>query len=213
MQDDELRPAYWRRQPQVVPAAVTAHLPYQPAPAVHLVLLGVPVRAVAGLCLVLTLLLLANLMSSRLGRDMRLVREDETAAGLSGVNVVGTRVLAFTVSAACAGLAGGLFAYVNGLASPGSFPLSLSLALLTAAVLGGLGSLAGALYGAVLVTLLPVWLADAAQSAHLPQTVYANLPLVAYGVVLIAVITLFPAGLHGALRRLLHRLVHPKEAR
>ena len=89
---------------------------------------------------------------------------------------------------------------VNYLASPGAFNLTLSLSLLTAAVLGGLGSLAGAVYGAVLVTLLPTWSNNLAQSAQLPQAIYANVPLVLYGIVLILVITLFPGGIQSGVR-------------
>jgi branched-chain amino acid transport system permease protein len=157
---------------------------------------------VAGLCLVITLFFLSNLVSSRFGRDMRLIREDEDAAALSGVRVARTQVLAFTVSAACAGLGGALLAWVNTLAAPGAFPLTLSLSLLTAAVLGGLGSLAGAVYGSVIVTLLPLWSTDLAQSAHLSSNVYANIPLVVYGVVLFVVVVLFPGGLQAGLIRL-----------
>ncbi|HVV07658.1 branched-chain amino acid ABC transporter permease [Amycolatopsis sp.] len=157
---------------------------------------------IGGLCLVIVLFLLANLARSRLGRNMRFVREDEDAAALSGVHVARTQILAFCVSAGCAGLAGGLFAMVNNLAAPGAFTLTLSLSLLTAAVLGGLGSLAGAVYGAVIVTLLPNWSTNLAQSANLPQAVYANIPLVLYGVVLIAVIVLFPGGIQAGVRRL-----------
>ncbi|HEX3792237.1 MAG TPA: branched-chain amino acid ABC transporter permease [Pseudonocardiaceae bacterium] len=157
---------------------------------------------IAGLCLVITLFLLSNLVTSRIGRDMRLIREDEDAAALSGVRVARTQVIAFSVSAACAGLAGGLLAYVNSLAAPGAFPLSLSLSLLTAVVLGGLGSLAGAVYGAVIVTLLPTWSTNMAQSAHLPEAIYANIPLVLYGLVLFVVMVLFPGGLQAGLNRL-----------
>jgi branched-chain amino acid transport system permease protein len=157
---------------------------------------------VTGLCLVITLFLLANLVTSRLGRDMRLLREDEDAAALSGVRVARTQVIAFSVSAACAGLGGALLAWVNSLAAPGAFPLTLSLSLLTAAVLGGLGSLAGAVYGSVIVTLLPTWSTDLAQSANLPRTIYANIPLVLYGVVLFLVVVLFPGGIQGGLVRL-----------
>ncbi|HEY3631683.1 MAG TPA: branched-chain amino acid ABC transporter permease [Jatrophihabitantaceae bacterium] len=156
---------------------------------------------ICGLCLIITLFLLANLVRSRIGRDMRLVREDEDAAALSGVHVARVQVLTFTISAACAGLGGGLLAWVNSLAAPGAFPLSLSLSLLTAAVLGGLGSLAGAVYGSVIVTLLPTWSSDIAQSAHLSRNVYANVPLVIYGVVLIGVIVLFPGGLQAGVLR------------
>lgn len=161
---------------------------------------------ICGLCLVITLFLLANLVSGRLGRDMRLIREDEDAAALCGVRVARTQVLAFSVSSACAGLAGGLLAYVDNLAAPGAFPLALSLSLLTAALLGGLGSLAGAVYGAVIVTLLPLWATDAAQSAHLSQNVYANIPLVLYGVVLIVVMVLFPGGLQAGLVRVVRMI-------
>ncbi|HEY0803982.1 MAG TPA: branched-chain amino acid ABC transporter permease, partial [Pseudonocardiaceae bacterium] len=157
---------------------------------------------ICGLCLVITLFVLSNVVTSRIGRDMRLLREDEDAAALSGVRVARTQVLAFSVSAACAGLGGALLAWVNSLAAPGAFPLTLSLSLLTAAVLGGLGSLAGAVYGAVIVTLLPTWSTDLAQSAHLPQAIYANIPLVVYGIVLFAVIVLFPGGLQAGLVRL-----------
>ncbi|HVV23147.1 MAG TPA: branched-chain amino acid ABC transporter permease [Pseudonocardiaceae bacterium] len=157
---------------------------------------------ICGLCLVITLFLLANLVTSRTGRDMRLIREDEDAAALTGVRVARTQVMAFSVSAGCAGLAGALLAWVNDLAAPGAFPLTLSLSLLTAAVLGGLGSLAGAVYGAVIVTLLPNWATDLAQSAHLSQSIYANIPLVVYGLVLFVVVVLFPGGLQAGLGRL-----------
>ena len=106
------------------------------------------------------------------------------------------------MSAACAGLGGALLAWVNSLAAPGAFPLTLSLSLLTAAVLGGLGSLAGAVYGSVIVTLLPTWSTDLAQAANLPRTIYANIPLVLYGVVLFLVVVLFPGGIQGGLVRL-----------
>lgn len=166
---------------------------------------------IGGICLVLVLFLLANLVRSPAGRAMRLVREDEDAAALSGVHVARTQVLAFWVSAGCAGLGGSLFAMVNGLASPGAFTLTLSLSLLTAAVLGGLGSLAGAVYGSVLVTLLPNWSANVSQAAGLSQDIYANVPLVLYGVVLIVVILLFPGGIQSGVRalgRALRRLLH-----
>lgn len=158
------------------------------------------------LALLITLVLLANLGRSRVGRSFRAVRDDEIAAALAGVDVARTQVLAFVVSAACAGLAGGLLAMVNTLAAPGAFPLSLSLSLLTAIVLGGLGSLAGAVYGSILLVLLPTWSSSLASSLSLSRNVYANLPLAVYGLVLILVMLVFPSGLQGALRRLTARL-------
>jgi branched-chain amino acid transport system permease protein len=155
---------------------------------------------ITGLCLVITLFLLANLQRSRVGRTMRAVRDDEIAAALSGVDVARTQVLAFVVSATCGGLAGALLAVVNGLAAPGAFPLALSLSLLTAVVLGGLGSLAGAVYGAALLTLVPTWSTNLAESLGLSRNVYANLPLALYGVVLVVVVIAFPNGLQGGVR-------------
>ncbi len=159
---------------------------------------------------VLVFLLLANLGRSRYGRAWRAVRDDEVAASLTGLPVARLQVQAFIVSAACAGLAGALFAFFNGLATPGAFPLQLSLQLLTAIVLGGLGSLAGAVYGSLLLVLLPAWSSDLASSLSLSRDVYANLPLAVYGVVLILVMLLFPQGIQGLLRRLwLRARPHP----
>jgi branched-chain amino acid transport system permease protein len=156
---------------------------------------------VCGVATVITFFLLANLGRSRLGRAWRALRDDEVAASLAGLHVARLQVLAFCVSSACAGLAGGLYAFFNGLAAPGAFPLSLSLQLLAAVVLGGLGSLAGAVYGSAILVLLPTWSADIADSLHLSRDVFANLPLAAYGIVLIVVMLAFPQGVQGLLRR------------
>lgn len=93
------------------------------------------------------MLLLANLVRSRFGRSVRAVRDDEVAARLAGIHVARTQVLAFVVSAGCAGLGGGLLAVLAQSVSPGAFSLTLSLFLLMAIVIGGLGSLAGAVWG------------------------------------------------------------------
>jgi branched-chain amino acid transport system permease protein len=147
------------------------------------------------------LVLLANLVSGRVGRTFRAVRDDEVAAQLAGLDVARVQVLAFVVSAACAGLAGGAFVVVTQLAAPGAFRLALSLSLLTGIVLGGLGSLAGALWGAIALVLLPQWSDDLAHAFSFSTNVQSNLPLVVYGVVLMGVIVAAPAGIHGALRR------------
>ncbi|HEY0402438.1 MAG TPA: branched-chain amino acid ABC transporter permease, partial [Blastococcus sp.] len=89
------------------------------------------------ICLLITFFLLANLVRSRIGRTWRAVRDEEVAAELAGINLGAWRVLAFVVSAACAGLAGAVLALVVRLAAPGAFTLVLSLALLTAIVIGG----------------------------------------------------------------------------
>jgi branched-chain amino acid transport system permease protein len=164
-----------------------------------------PTRWLAWICALaalVTLVLLANLSRSRVGRDWRAIRDDPVAAALAGLNVAWLRVLAFIVSAACAGLAGAMLAVTTSLVSPGSFTLSLSIALLAGAVLGGLGTLLGALWGALVIVLVPTYVTDVATSHGLSGGVAANIPIAAYGVVLIVVILVFPNGIQGGLRRL-----------
>ncbi len=155
---------------------------------------------VSALVALVVLVLLANLHYSRIGRNWRAVRDDDVAAALDGINVAAARIRAFVVSATCAGIAGALLAIVTGLVAPGAFTITLSIALLTAAVIGGLGTLPGALWGSLLIVLLPVYITDVATSHGLSSTVGANIPIVAYGVVLILVMLVFPQGIQGALR-------------
>jgi branched-chain amino acid transport system permease protein len=157
----------------------------------------------AWICCIVALLVfiaLANLLRSRFGRAFRAVRDDEVAAQLAGLNVARTQVLAFVVSAACAGLAGASLVVVTQLAAPGAFQLALSLSLLTGIVLGGLGSLTGALWGAIALVMLPQWSDDIAHAFNFSNDVQANMPLALYGIVLMAVIVAAPQGIQGALR-------------
>jgi branched-chain amino acid transport system permease protein len=155
----------------------------------------------------LTILLLANLVRSRFGRSLRAVRDDEVAARLSGINIARTQVLAFVVSAACAGLGGGLLAVLTQSVSPGAYSLTLSLFLLMAVVVGGLGSLAGAVWGALLLVLLPDLTHSLAQqftlSPAVAQRLEGNLPLAIFGLTLIVVMIAAPGGIQGLVRRLL----------
>jgi len=141
-----------------------------------------------------TVLVLAYLVRGRFGRDLRAVRDDETAAKLAGVGVARTQVMAFVVSAACAGLAGALFAVLAQSVSPGAFPLTLSLFLVMAIVIGGLGRLTGALIGAFLLVALPSVAQSIAEDAG-SQHLEGNLALTFFGVVLVVVMLAAPGGL------------------
>jgi branched-chain amino acid transport system permease protein len=162
----------------------------------------------------LTMLLLGNLVRGRFGRNLRAVRDDEAAARLSGINVARTQVMAFVVSAACAGVGGALFAVLAQSVSPGAFPLTLSLFLLMAIVIGGLGSLAGALWGAVLLVALPATTHSITDSIDVSpavaQRLEGNLPLAIFGVVLIVVMLAFPGGIASLGRRLTSRIRRQK---
>jgi branched-chain amino acid transport system permease protein len=148
------------------------------------------------------LFVLYNLIHSSVGRSWRAVRDDEIAASLCGLHVGRMQTLAFVTSAGCAGLGGGLFTVAYQLAAPGAFQLQLSLFLLAGVVVGGLGSLGGAVWGAVLLVFLPNWTHDIASSVSLSTNVSNNLPLAVYGVVLIAAMLLWPTGIQGAIRAL-----------
>jgi branched-chain amino acid transport system permease protein len=141
-----------------------------------------------------TVLVLGYLVRGRFGRDLRAVRDDETAAKLAGVGVGRTQVMAFVVSAACAGLSGALFAVLAQSVSPGAFPLTLSLFLVMAIVIGGLGRLTGALIGAVLLVVLPSVAQSIAEDAG-SQHLQGNLALTFFGVVLVLVMLAAPGGL------------------
>jgi branched-chain amino acid transport system permease protein len=154
----------------------------------------------------IVLFFLANLNRSAVGRHFRAVRDDEVAAQLSGLSVARVQILAFTISGVAAGLGGGVFAVSLQTASPGSFDLTLSLALLSAVVIGGLGSLAGAVWGSIIVVYLGIVLRgfvdDLGLSAASTQKLHDNLPNAVYGLLLVVVMLLLPGGVQGLFRRL-----------
>lgn len=132
------------------------------------------------------------LLRGRTGRAFRAVRDSEVAAASYGVSLVWTKTLAFGVSAAYAGVAGSLLAITVAYVNPDTFPISLSILLLTGVVVGGLGSLTGVLFGALFIEFVPIWTADLNKQA----------PTVFYGVVLALLLFLLPSGAAGLLRRL-----------
>lgn len=150
----------------------------------------------------IVLFVLFNLKRSGVGRSLRAVRDDEISASLCGLRVGRQQTLAFAVSAGCAGLGGGLYAMVLNLATPSAFPLQLSLSLLTGVVVGGLGTLTGAVWGAALLVLLPSWSNDLAHSLSLSTNVQGNLPFAIYGLVLIVAMLAWPTGIQGGVAKL-----------
>ena len=135
----------------------------------------------------LALWLTANLRASAWGRALLAVKSSEVAAESLGISAYLARTTAFTISAALAGLAGGLFALLNGYISPDSFTLQTSIVFLLALLFGGLGSVAGPLVGGVALTLLPELL-----------TGLADYRLILYGALLLISIYGLPAGVVGA---------------
>lgn len=154
----------------------------------------------------IALVLLANLLRSRFGRSFRAVRDDEIAASLTGIHVARTKVVAFVVSAACCGLAGGFLALSTGVVNTGEFPVALSIEILACMVLGGSGTLVGAWWGGILLVYLPSWSTSLSGDFSLGNGAAAYLAIIIFGLVLIVVMMVAPAGIQGGIRRLAHGL-------
>ena len=151
-------------------------------------------------------------LRGRVGRALRAVRDSETAAVSSGVSLARYKTLAFGVSAAYAGLAGSLYVILTNYVNPDTFPINLSIFLLVGVVVGGLGSLVGLIAGGVLIEFLPFWAQDVSKSPGAPSVIY--------GLVLIALMFLLPAGAAGLVRQVqalaagrYHRLSRDHRAR
>lgn len=104
---------------------------------------------------VLVVVFVLRLRSSRLGRAMESIRDDDLAAEAMGVNVTGLKILAFVLSAACAGLAGAMYAHFVRYISPDVFHLEVAVQVLAMVLIGGRFYVVGAVVGAIVVTLLP----------------------------------------------------------
>ena len=142
---------------------------------------------------------MANFFHSRSGRAMRLVRDNDVAAELVGVNVARTRVLAFAISAAFAGLAGSLLALVQSSVLPQTFGVALSIELLSLLVLGGLGTLGGAMiagliaaYSDSIVSRINSW-----TGIDPVSNLGGSLKGIIFGLILVATMLLAPSGLAG----------------
>lgn len=147
--------------------------------------------------LVAVVLLLLQLLRSATGRAFVGVRDSEAAAASLGLWVAGYKVFAFVISAALCGIAGALLAHQVKYLTPEAFNLMLSLQLVLMVVIGGLGSLRGALLGAVLISLLPTVIS--ALKEHLPSGLgmQSGLDLFIFGLVLALFVLLEPTGING----------------
>jgi branched-chain amino acid transport system permease protein len=141
----------------------------------------------------ITLYWLRNILNSRYGRGWRAVRSNDVAAELAGIHVGRNKVVAFTISAGLAGLAGALLAMTISLASPGVFPLALSFSLATGAVLSGVTTLGGVMIGSVTLVAIPE-IALAIANRYGSETITTNLPGLLVSALLILVVLFVPNG-------------------
>ena len=143
--------------------------------------------AVIALLVVATYAVLVRLDRSWFGRACRAVRDNPEAAAAMGVNVARTKVIAFTLTSALAGVAGMVYAFVDNTVNPPIFGIDNAFLLLFMVIVGGAGRHAGAVIGATLLFLLPFWLSPLVGHHH--QLVF--------GALVIAAILAQPKGLIG----------------
>lgn len=183
----------------------------------YLAVLGVPFRQPERLWYLflaftaIAFVLARGAVRSRVGRSWRAVRDNEAAAAVMGVNVLGAKAGAFAVSAAYAGLAGVMVTLWLGLLKPdesefGTYGLNTSIAFLAMAIIGGLGSIPGAVVGALVVYGTPQVLTLFADELGLGNTLAGLSPTVislyVYGIAVILVVLFEPGGLAAIGRRI-----------
>lgn len=147
--------------------------------------------------LALVLLGAINLLRSRTGRAFVAIRDSEIAARSLGVNVAIYKTVAFAISAALAGLAGALYSHRILFVSPDQFTILVSVELLVLVVVGGLGSLHGAIFGAGFIIMLPQAIVITKSLTGLNASSQAGLNAGLYGLMLVLFMLFEPQGLFG----------------
>lgn len=153
----------------------------------------------------LSLLFNTHLVRSRPGRALRALATSEAGALASGVPVGRYKLQVFALSAAYAGLAGGVYAFYVTYIAPGSFPLVRSIEFLIMATVGGLGSVWGAAVGATLVSLVVQVLQGLGTLPGMPLRAPAVFSYAVYGLILVGVMLALPQGVVPAVRDWLRR--------
>ncbi|MCI7343423.1 MAG: branched-chain amino acid ABC transporter permease [Fusobacterium necrophorum] len=136
--------------------------------------------------MVCSVILMFSLMTSRHGRAILAIREDEIASSASGINTTYYKTFAFTLSAIFAGIAGGIYAHNLGVLGAKQFDYNYSINILVMVVLGGMGSFTGSIIAAIVLTLLPEILRE-----------FSDYRMIAYAVILIFMMIFRPKGLLG----------------
>jgi branched-chain amino acid transport system permease protein len=136
-----------------------------------------------------------NVVASRAGRGLRAAATSEIAAAASGVAIGGYRLAVFALSAAFAGLAGGVYAFYLGYLSPGSFPVLLSIEFVVMAVVGGLGTIAGPVVGAAVIVLLVQALNTLGTQPGMPGYAPSVLSYAVYALLLVVTVLYLPRGI------------------
>ncbi|MEO8648573.1 MAG: branched-chain amino acid ABC transporter permease [Acidobacteriota bacterium] len=151
-----------------------------------------------GIFAVITVVVIHNIVKSDTGRALISIREDELAAEAMGVNTTRYKVTSFVIGSAFAGIAGVLFAHYNKFLSTNDFQFIKSFEIIIMIVIGGMGSMTGAILGAIIVTLLPELLRQLPDLQIGATTFrFADLRLVIFALILILTMIIRPQGILG----------------
>ena len=135
---------------------------------------------------VLTTLLIYAIVHSKMGRALMAIRDDELVAKLMGVNTTKYKIMAFVISAALAGVAGGFYAHMTRYIDPNTFSFDTSIIIISIVILGGMGTISGMFVGAALLITFP-------EALRFVQ----EYRFIIYGLILVLMIRFRPQGLLG----------------
>jgi branched-chain amino acid transport system permease protein len=158
------------------------------------------------LVVIAVIVLLRNIEHSRVGRAWVALREDEVAAAATGINTTTTKLLAFAIGASVSGLAGAFYGSEVSIVSPDDFSFSVSIAVLSIVVLGGIGNITGVILGSFILTFVIFWAlpnvkewsTTLSQTVHVPALANINFTsytFIIYGAALMLMMLLRPGGL------------------
>jgi branched-chain amino acid transport system permease protein len=147
------------------------------------------------------LLISQNIVSSRTGRALRAIRDNEQAAESVGINILQMKAKVFALSAVYASIAGSLLVHYWAAVSPAPFGFSFSIRMLVMAVVGGLASVWGAIFGTGAVHLLGDWLQN-----------FGDYETIAFGAALLLIMIFMPKGLWVHLKIFVQRLIQRRQA-
>ena len=166
--------------------------------------------------LAVILVLVGALMSGRTGRTWKMIRDHEEVVAVFGINATRWKLGAFVISSMILGLQGGLMAHFSGLVSTEGFDLHVAIIYLAMVVVGGLGSLPGAVIGALLISLMPdiipalIRLVSPAGSS---PVLGANISTIIYGALILVFVVFAPKGIAGIVRRASDAVSRRRESR
>ena len=155
-----------------------------------------------------------NLIYSRPGRSIIAIRDNETGAAVSGVNLSVTKTLTFGMSAALGGVAGTMYAMAVQFVAPDVFGVNLAIFLVVGLVVGGVGTLSGAVIGGLVIVFVPLWASQVESVPGVPER-FLRGPTGSFflGVLLIVLTFILPGGVVYGARRLRSRLVRVQPSR